>query len=493
MHQKSLARVTSIAVAALATAAMTLAFASGAGAVTITEIAANPTAVASQPQSIAAGSEGSIWWTEEGSAPSIGHISTGGERFPQIAEPLIPLGIVVAPSGWVSWGTKSGTAARTPKGVVEHRSYVSKFPVPVALGVTGRVAFAYGGPADSYVCVAHGDNLFAEESDICDGTETNSAVTGLAVDPTGLVWVSLGGADRVAVFNSKPELTESLGLPQGSDPAGIAIGPEGSAWVTMAGADAVDRVEVDLDRTRFPLPSGSRPEDIALGPDGAFWVTASGTDSILRMTTAGTLTGEYPTPTRGSEPTSIAAGTDGALWFTEAGAGNIGRLVPDGPPSAPVDPAPGGGSPSGGGNPPPIDRTAPAFLGSPAFSPARFAVAGGRKARAGKGTPRGSKLKFSLSENATVTVVIARSAPGRRAGRACVAPGKAKPGAAKCARSLPQGTLTLSGHAGPNLVPFTGKVAGKALAPGSYKATLGARDAAGNLSASKTAAFTISP
>ena len=93
-------------------------------------------------------------------------------------------------------------------------------------------------------------------------------------------------------------------------------------------------------------------------------------------------------------------------------------------------------------------------------------MAGAKRAKAGGGAPSGSKLKFSLSEASSVTVAIAFKAAGRRAGKKCVAPGKAKPGAKQCARYLAKGTLALKGVAGANEFDFSGKLRGKPLAPG---------------------------
>ena len=208
------------------------------------------------------------------------------------------------------------------------------------------------------------------------------------------------------------------------------------------------------------------------------------------MDTAGNLTNEYNIPTPVSGALGITAGHEGALWFTEYEQGQIARLVPDPlpPPSLGAPPASGTSLPVA-----PRDTVAPAFVGSPSLSPSRFAVASGVKARISKaGTAAsGTTLKFSLSEAATVTVSVAKAVPGRKSGRSCVAPGKAKPGAPKCTRHLAKGSLTLSAKSGANSSPFSGKLNGKALSPGSYQASFLARDAAGNASAPKAAAFTV--
>lgn len=266
--------------------------------------------------------------------------------------------------------------------------------------------------------------------------------------------------------------TKTIELPEGSGPTGIAVGPEGSAWVAMWEASAVDRIAPDGTRTRFPLPAGSKPNDIVFGPEGAFWLTLSGTGKIGRLSTSGVLTNEYPVPSGEPNQIGITVGPDGNIWFTDPEAGKVGRLIPDPLPA-------------------PIDAVAPSFTGKPSFSPRRFRAAGKRARASAKGAPTGTKLKFSLSEPAKVTATIARKARGRKAGKKCVAPGKAKPGAARCTRFLTVGKLTPNGVQGANSVPFNGKLKGRALIPGAYRATLVARDAAGNASAPRLAGFTI--
>jgi hypothetical protein len=248
----------------------------------------------------------------------------------------------------------------------------------------------------------------------------------------------------------------------------------------MWGASAIDQITPAGLRTRFPLPAGSKPFEITAGPDGALWFTEFGASKIGRITTAGVVTNEYATPTPSAGPIGITTGLDGNLWFTESSVGKIGRLVPD-PPAGPT--------PDSAGS----DRTPPAFTRKPSFSPARFIVAGGAKASATRHrkAASGSKLNVSLSEAANLTATVGRSLPGRRKGRRCVAPGTASKGAAKCMRLVPVGTQSWSVVAGASQVPFSGKLRGKALKPGSYNASLIARDAAGNVSEAKAASFTV--
>ncbi|MBS1882268.1 MAG: hypothetical protein JSS97_04850 [Actinobacteria bacterium] len=467
-----------------------LAGADPAGAVTITEFDANPGKLAT-PNYIVAGPDGNLWWTESGAEPGIGRISPAGERFPIISDSGRPIDLAVAAGGWVSWVSEKGFGSRSPSGVVYRESSGSagNFRAgSITVAPNNQVRFGGAEGASATVICSPKDPTsdHLETEFTCAGERNGNAVEDIAASPGGTLWASVSASN--AVFISTVQsfgFTKRIDLPAGSRPVGIAIGPEGSAWVAMWEAGAIDRIGPDGSRTRFLLPPGSRPNDLVLGPDGAFWILESGIGRIARMTTAGVIADEYPIPSGETGQTGITVGPDGNLWFTDTEMGKIGRLVPD--------PLTIGGGGSSGGNPPaPPTDTAPLFTAAPAFSPARFRVAGPRAvASSNGGAPSGSTLKFSLSEAASVTATLALKAPGRRAGKNCVAPGKAKPGAQKCPRFVPRSQLKLSGKVGANKFAFSGKVGGKALAPGGYRATLVARDASGNSSAPASAKFTI--
>ena len=437
-----------------------LAGADSAQAVTITEFDSNPGHVATRPKNIVSGPEGNLWWTEAGLETGLMRMSPNGERLPIIKTKEEPFDLVVAPSGWASWTTVGGYGARSPGGVMTEQP--TGYPGgAIVLTPSNEVAYGRDESGNGVICRGEKDNL-AQSTLECSGFTLAGQITGLAASGQTL-WASFSSTNRVRIFEGGV-FKRAVDLPNPSGPCGIAIGPEGSAWVAMSQANAVDRIAADGTRTRFPLPAGSEPQDIVLGPDGAFWIAELGSDKIGRMTTAGAVTNEYPVPGHGgelAEVSSITTGPDGALWFTEGGVGKIARLVPDPPAglSASVS----------------TDTLAPLFIGRPVFSPSRFKVVGKGRARASRSVPSGAKLTFSLSEPATVTATIARKARKRRGGYRYVKVGK----------------LNASGKQGGNAVPFSGKLKGKALAPGKYLATLTARDAAGNVSPPKTAGFAI--
>ncbi|MEA2444057.1 MAG: hypothetical protein QOJ12_1349, partial [Thermoleophilales bacterium] len=148
---------------------------------------------------------------------------------------------------------------------------------------------------------------------------------------------------------------------------------------------------------------------------------------------------------------------------------------PAAPESPAVTPEP---APQGAGRGPsaaPVDGLAPVLSGT-GLTPRRF-PAGARNVR----------LRFTLSEPASVAVQIGRELPGRRSGRRCLAPSQRRARAPRCTRLVTQRSLTLAGANGSNSVRFDAR----GLKPGSYRATLVPTDAAGNRGAGTTIRFVV--
>ncbi len=192
----------------------------------------------------------------------------------------------------------------------------------------------------------------------------------------------------------------------------------------------------------------------------------------------------------------------------------LGPPPPSAPPVGPAEP----------------DRTAPAVT-KVSVTPKRFRVAYGPTAGAAAKrqgakrrakphpAPRGTSIRFTLSEPATARIAISRKLPGlrtkRRGRTVCVAPTRRNRGAAReaiakrpaiaklegaerreaiaraerklrCARYVAAGILTRRGlPAGANATPFSGRIGAKALKPGAYRVQVGATDVAGNRSAGR--------
>lgn len=100
-------------------------------------------------------------------------------------------------------------------------------------------------------------------------------------------------------------------------------------------------------------------------------------------------------------------------------------------------------------------------------------------------------FRFGLDEAAAVSVAIRRARPGRREHGACARPTRRNRGAKRCSRFVHVTTLDAAGAAGANRVRFSGRLRGRALAAGRYRAVVRATDAAGNRSVARRVAFTI--
>jgi hypothetical protein len=105
----------------------------------------------------------------------------------------------------------------------------------------------------------------------------------------------------------------------------------------------------------------------------------------------------------------------------------------------------------------------------PTVTPKRFRVARRGTATVAR-TARGSRIRYSLSEQASVTLRFQRAVRTRRGSRR---------------RWVAAGTLRRAGIAGVNRVRFSGRIGRRALGAGTYRLILCATDAAGNTAKAK--------
>jgi hypothetical protein len=168
--------------------------------------------------------------------------------------------------------------------------------------------------------------------------------------------------------------------------------------------------------------------------------------------------------------------------------GPVGCAIPPPPPSDAGGSRPATTPASSPGHVAVVVRTRP-VLGRVDMVRTRFAVGEGPTAISAVG--RGTAFRFMLSKAGVVTIRIARARLGRRAGRRCLAATRARRHLPGCTRLTAAGTLSRRLAAGRRSVPFSGRIGRRPLEPGRYRATLTARDTAGNVSRSQTLSFTI--
>jgi hypothetical protein len=133
-------------------------------------------------------------------------------------------------------------------------------------------------------------------------------------------------------------------------------------------------------------------------------------------------------------------------------------------------PVTGGGT---GGGPAP-DTIAPS-IGEPTLAPKRFRVAARSTATVAR-VRRGTRIRYSLSEAATVELRSQRAVRDRRTGKR---------------RWVAAGRLRRTGSAGANRVAFSGRIGRRALRPGAYRLIVRATDAAGNSAKARPRALRV--
>jgi hypothetical protein len=117
------------------------------------------------------------------------------------------------------------------------------------------------------------------------------------------------------------------------------------------------------------------------------------------------------------------------------------------------------------------------------------------KKRRKRAVKRGTRFRYTLSEAATVKIVIERITRGRRiklkGKRVCAKPTRKRRKRKRCNRYKRVTTLTAVQAAGRQSIPFSGRVKGKALKAGKYRARISATDSQGARSAERRLALRI--
>jgi streptogramin lyase len=241
-----------------------------------------------QPQFIAIGSDGALWFTDA-SSNTIGRITTAGKT------------------------TKFAIPTRYGH------------PISIAAGSDGALWFTEY-PEEIGRISSSGAIQEFKLADL-------SLPQGIAAGPDGALWFTyrtVGAIGRITTSGA----IQQFKLANGTWAQGIAAGPDGALWFTEDMSGRIGRITTSGTVTQFATPTrGSEPFAIAAGSDRALWFTESGdVNKIGRITTAGRFE-EFTTPASASgrsifqTPMGIAAGPDGALWFSDSSSGEIGRIT----------------------------------------------------------------------------------------------------------------------------------------------------------------------
>jgi virginiamycin B lyase len=332
--------------------------------------------------------------------------------------------------------------------------------VPV-LAITSANDLVFGPDHNIWTAVA-GDVLKITPA----GVSTPFAVTGLS--PKGIT-VGSDGRLYVGDFNGQIVQVTTGGATQGFPTVAgmqqVLAGPNGQIAFS---APVTTPEKVGLLTPPGPATftnaaaNGQDPTGIARGLDGAYWFANFAGNSLTRYTTTGELT---VLPGLSGGPRYIAAGPGGTtLWVSEEQGHKIGEVTgleaPAPPATTPITTPP---SPS-------PDRTRPTI-------------------RSLKLTRKGTTLRIvvTLSEAGKITAAVQKPKSGRRSRGHCVTPTRTLRRAKRCTRYVTVAHVSRAGRAGTTTL----RLSTKRLKHGSYRVSVKARDAAGNVSRVRTASLRI--
>jgi hypothetical protein len=352
-----------------------------------------------------------------------------------------------------------------------------------------------------------------------------ASATGSVEDNYALAWVALPSSSapyNVTLANTSGggQLRGTVACDRGSGlslnplPAVVASGAS-STFVGFDPAGCSSRVLIVTNQAQTaanPTSSASRAFSVSTA-------SAPATAHTLSVTKTGSGSGTVT-----SSPAGIICGADCSQSYDEGTsvslaatpapgssfAGWSGACSGTGPCTATMtasrsvgaafEPIPNDAAPVGPSTPPPVTQTAPSSpaptgdIVAPLISVLRLSPAMFVAARSGPALSAlvGTRVSITLSEAANVTFRVRRLRAGRTVRGRCVRPTALNRRAPRCTRRVRlRGRIVRALPPGVSRLRYRGRLAGRTLRRGRYELLCSARDAAGNLSASRRATFVI--
>ncbi len=491
---------------------------------TATGVAGAAISVAS-PVAIAITPDGTTAYVVDGNESANGsvtpvNLATGSPGTP-ITVGKDPEGIAITPDGKTAYvandnalGTVTPIDLKT--GTPGTPITVGNQPATIAITPDGRTA---------YVANSQSGNVTPID------TATNSPRTAITIpagNPAGIAIMPDGKTAYVANDNTSGSVTPvdvasgtpGTPIPAGVDPVGIAITPDGKT-AYVADADSLGGTVTPIDtatstpETAIPIAAGA-PSGIAITPDQApvaafsakaaapaspstFDASASSTgvgsiasyawnfgDGQSAVTTTPSTSHAYASP--GIYTARLTVTNTAGTSLTQVFTGQTMSL--NGGPEASAThtitiPAAKGPPPKG--QAPTVTQVAQTH----ALWREGHALATVSRGATRRPPPVGTTFRFTLNEQARVSLAFTQTLHGRKVHSKCLTQTKKNRHKHRCTTTLTRGTLSLAAPAGRDKVTFQGRVsASKKLRPGHYSVVIIARTASGSSKAKKLS-FTI--
>jgi hypothetical protein len=478
-----------------------------------------------------------VYWGHNDYKRGVGRVSLDGKS---VDEPFIPtvagnyawVGAVAVDAAHLYWGNNnpnSTTGFAAPvlaRSALDGSDVNQAFTASIGQTITGASAangwlyWTFNNQDTSGVGrtpIVGGQQYSAIQSTF---GEPNPQTCGVAVDDTYVYFAnrrtySIGRAE-LAGFGTAQQVIdgEFVKLPVGAQPCGVAVDADHLYWGTYdiasgTGGSAIGRAKKDGTDVSYPeWGGGTHVTGVAVDDQFVYWsYTGTGAPHAGGIG-RGTKTG-------GGTDASFVSGLN-APWGIAADAQGAPPAPPTpnttnpGPIINPISvsvPGTGGGGGNGqtvavpctipagcaGGGPRPdfsrVWVTKTAFVAAAWSTPLNVGVSS--RARTAAAQTGGTVFNYILDRPAAARILIGRRGSGRRVGKTCRKATRTLIRRPACARYATVATLRRSAVAGRNALPFSGRIMGKALPAGSYRAVFSATAAGKTGTAAKAVAFRI--
>jgi virginiamycin B lyase len=293
--------------------------------------------IQSDPNGIALGADGNLWFTED-YIGQIGRITPAGKitefPLPSSNADAEATGIAAGPDGnlWFTWGSnvdcgigRSTTAGKITEFDLPSTGAGHECANEITSGPDGNLWFSVTNVGVGRITPRGQITLFPVPS------APTLDPTGITAGPDGAIWFTEpldSGQGPGKIGHITPQGTMSEFAPSDlDDPQEITLGPDGNLWILDKVADTVGRLTPSGKYTVVAsLQLGNGQGAITAGPDGNVWFTEPATNTVARITPGGVLTEFTPPNVQNSRPVDITKGPGDTVWFTDNGTNAIGRL-----------------------------------------------------------------------------------------------------------------------------------------------------------------------
>jgi virginiamycin B lyase len=272
------------------------------------------------PIAIAAGSDGSIWFTID-HADAIGRLRNGRvERLPTPGHNIEPMGLAVASDG-SAWYTDIAARAIAR---ISSAGEVARFVLDTPIVRLGRLVVAPDGAA--WFADPTGYSLTKLKDGVFTRYQIESArggPYGVAVTADGNIWATLQNGNQL-LHLALDGTGRTFDLPRGGAvPTDVAVGSDGSVWFLQFRANRIGRFKDGQFSDVAVGPENAGLSGIAVAPNGDVWF------GMMRRASLGRLRNGhieiFALPRDNARPFSVAVDGDGNVWYADI-SGFVGML-----------------------------------------------------------------------------------------------------------------------------------------------------------------------